>query len=179
MALVLPEVEAALQSVDDFSQHTWQQLWARPVSLLGNQPGVFLSFALTALACQYLKRRNLAIAFASSVRSLMIKLSADLCGAADRSCRACASASLCWGRASGFLQRMIMGSGGAEVLAYMVCLDSKHLGFSPNLCNKGGWMETREHQMPLLLIHGRSRGLAIVHLSVLVDRFCGLTGNWD
>jgi hypothetical protein len=76
-----------------------------------------------------------------------------------------------------------MGSGRAEALAYMVCLDSKHLDFdlyfSPNLCRKGGWVETLEHLTPLLSIHGRSSGLAVAHLSVLVDNFCGLTGNRD
>lgn len=60
-----------------------------------------------------------------------------------------------------------MGSGGAEVLGYMMCLDSKHLDFSPNLCSKGGCVEILEHQMPLLPIQGRSSGLAVVHLFVL------------
>lgn len=33
----------------------------RPVRVLGKQPGVFMSFALISLACQYLKRESLAI----------------------------------------------------------------------------------------------------------------------
>lgn len=43
-------------------QRTWQQPRVRPVRVLGKQPGVFISFALIASACEYLKRENMTIA---------------------------------------------------------------------------------------------------------------------
>lgn len=71
-----------------------------------------------------------------------------------------------------------MNSGWAEVLGYMLCLDSKHLDFnlyfSPNLCSKGGWVETLERQAdgpPPLHMGGLASGLAVVYLFVVVDTF--------
>lgn len=95
-------------------------------SILGSQPGLSLSFALIALACQYLKRRSgHGVCFLNPVSGDQA-LSKPFVGLQTGAAVACASLSLSWGQwCWAFCGEMIVSLGRVEVLGCMLCLNSK------------------------------------------------------